>query len=223
MTIRPDLDALPERLRDLPIDDRGYPVPWFVAWHDGAPDFRCMDGEKFRAAVKLRLCWVCGQPLGRWLAFPIGPMCTITRTISEPPSHRECAVWSIRNCPFLKNPRAVRDEAQLPASAREPAGFGIRRNPGVMCLWMTREYEVFNDGRGGALITVGKPEGVTWWCEGRAATRAEVEASVESGLPILLSAARRDGRFAVEALEQQLLAARALFPVDDAAAVGRQG
>jgi len=36
--------------------------------------------------------------------------------------------------------------------------------------------------------------------------------AVESGLPILLAAARHDGRFAVEALERQLVAARAFFP-----------
>jgi len=157
--LRPELEALPARLRHLPVDARGYPVPWFVAWRDGIPEFRAMDARKFRDAVTHRLCWVCGQPLGRWLAFPIGAMCVITRTISEPPSHRECAEWSIRNCPFLNNPRAVRDHTHLPADARKPAGFGIERNPGVTCLWMTREYEIFGDGRGGALITIGKPEG----------------------------------------------------------------
>jgi hypothetical protein len=207
-----DLESLPVRLRGLPLDDRGYPVPWFVAWHDGKPEFRAMDARKFRDAIKQRLCWVCGQPLGRWLAFPIGAMCVITRTIAEPPSHRECAEWSIRNCPFLSNPRAVRDETDLPTDARAPAGFGIKRNPGVVCLWMTREYELFDDGRGRVLITIGRPETVTWWREGRLATRHEVEDAIESGLPILLNVARLDGRFAVEALEKQVLAARAFLP-----------
>jgi hypothetical protein len=155
--LKPELETLPERLRNLPVDERGYPVPWFVAWHDGKPEFRAMDAQKFRDAVKQRRCWVCGQPLGRWLAFPIGAMCVITRTIAEPPSHRECAEWSIRNCPFLSNPRAVRDHTNIPADAREAAGVGIQRNPGVCCLWMTREYETFRDGRGGVLLTIGKP------------------------------------------------------------------
>jgi hypothetical protein len=213
-TIKIDLETLPAHMRGLRLDERGYPVPWFVGWIDGKPDFRCMDGAKLRAAVKQRLCWVCGQPLGRWLAFPIGPMCSITRTISEPPSHRDCAEWSIRNCPFLSKPDFVRDLTNIPADAREGAGFGIKRNPGVTCLWITREYEFFDDGRGGVLFTVGKPENVTWWRESRAATRAEVEASVESGMPILFDAARRDGRFAVEQLERQVVAARALFPAE---------
>ena len=35
-----DLPPLPRRFLGLPIDDRGYPVPWFVHWVDGKPDFR---------------------------------------------------------------------------------------------------------------------------------------------------------------------------------------
>jgi hypothetical protein len=208
-----NLETLPLRMRALPIDpDRGVPVPWFVAWVNGKPEFRAMDARKFREAVRQRLCWVCGQPLGRWLAFPIGAMCVVTRTISEPPSHRECAEWSIQNCPFLSNPRAVRDAANLPDGYRDPAGFGIMRNPGVCCLWITREYETFDDGHGRPLISIGKPENISWWCEGRAATRVEVDHAIETGLPILLAAAGRQGRFAVETLEKQVEAARQFLP-----------
>ena len=212
MTMRADLEALPERMRRLAIDDRGYPVPWFVAWVDGKPEFRAMDAGKLHAAITHRLCWVCGQPLGKWLAFPIGAMCAVTRTISEPPSHRVCAEWSIRNCPFLSNPDKVRDTTNLPHGVRDPAGFAIMRNPGVTCLWMTREYEVFRDDKGHPLITIGKPEHVTWWREGRPATRDEVLAAIDSGLPILLSVARTEGRFSVEALEKQVNTAKTLLP-----------
>ena len=61
-------EDLPLRLRKLPLDPRGYPVPWFVAWVDGVPEFRAVDGRKFVQAVRAKLCWVCGEPLGRWLA-----------------------------------------------------------------------------------------------------------------------------------------------------------
>jgi hypothetical protein len=105
----------------------------------------------------------------------------------------------------------VRREDDLPAD-RTTAGVALLRNPGVTCLWITRSYEVFNDGHGKPLITVGEPETVTWWREGRAATLAEVEESVESGLPALLAAAKVDGPFAVEALGKQVERARRLLP-----------
>src|SRR3954464_12191298 len=110
----PDFGTLPERIARLPVYE-GWPVPWFVAQANGRPDFRVVDRQKFSKAIKERRCWICGDKLGHWLAFPIGPMCSITRTISEPPSHRECAEWSIRYCPFLSNPAMVRNTADVPA------------------------------------------------------------------------------------------------------------
>jgi hypothetical protein len=203
-------------MRTLPIDARGYPIPWFVAWVDTpagrVPEFRAADGEKRANAVRLRLCWVCGQPLGRWLAFVLGPMCTITRTTSEPPCHRECAVWSAENCPFLVEPRAVRRDDHMPIGVESPGGFAISRNPGVAAVWITRGFEWFNDGRGKWLITVGAADSVLWFCEGRAATRAEVDESVATGMPALLSAAQRDGRFAVEELGKQAKRAEQWYP-----------
>jgi hypothetical protein len=51
-------------MSDLPVDERGFPVPWFVAWFDGKPEFRAMDGLKWIRAVREHLCWVCGGRLG---------------------------------------------------------------------------------------------------------------------------------------------------------------
>src|SRR6266478_9619881 len=84
------LTELPRRMRSLPLDERGYPVPWFVAWVDGKPEFRASSREKFRDAVKKRLCWVCGEQLGVYMVFVAGCMCGINRTTSEPPCHLVC-------------------------------------------------------------------------------------------------------------------------------------
>jgi hypothetical protein len=179
-------------MAELPVDERGYVIPWFVDYVDGKPEFRAMNLQKFVRAIKEKLCWVCGGRLGIHLTFVAGPMCGINRTSSEPPSHRVCAEWSAVNCPFLSNPRMVRREDDLSAEIRENmAGFGIKRNPGVTMLWHTRGYEIFRVETGnGVLITMGEPESVAWYCEGRPATRAEVLESVESGLPNLLEIAR---------------------------------
>ena len=180
---RSDLEPVPLRMAHLPIF-RGYPVPWFVGWVDGVPEFRAADFEKRTAAIKKHLCWVCGGSLGRYQVFVIGPMCGINRTTAEPPSHRECAVYSARNCPFLSKRQMTRRTNDLP-EVRAAAGHSFDRNPGVTLLWTTTYFSLFGDGRGGTLIEVGDPLSVEWYRQGRAATRAEVAHSVETGLPLL--------------------------------------
>jgi hypothetical protein len=200
---RMELQALPIRMEGAPLDDRGYPVPWFVAWQDGKPEFRAMDPEKFIRAIKEKLCWVCGSKLGVHYTFVAGPMCGINRTSSEPPSHHECAEWSAKNCPFLNNPRMVRreDEKINNQCLRDnAAGFAITRNPGVAMLWNTRQYEVFRT-ENGYLIQMGEPESVEWYAHGRLATRAEVDASIDSGLPNLRRIAEME-RGGLEALQK---------------------
>jgi hypothetical protein len=199
------MHALPRVERD----GVSIPVPWFVAWQDGAPEFRAMDPQRFAKAIRQRLCWVCGQKLGVHFAFVAGPMCGINRTSSEPPCHADCARWSAQNCPFLATPRMVRREDGLADGVKENvAGFAIRRNPGVAMLWFTREYEVFRvpEGAGaGWLIQMGEPDKVEWWREGREATRAEVMESIETGLPNLEAIARTEqgGIAALQAARQR--------------------
>lgn len=210
--LRPELDPLPERMRSLPID-RGYPVPWFVAWVDGKPEFRAMDVKKWLAAVKFGLCWVCGERVGSRLTFVIGPMCGINRTTSEPACHRECAVWSAKNCPFLSRPHMTRREDDaFSIEQGKCAGIPISRNPGVALLWHTRHFKVFNDGAGKPLIQVGEPDSVEWLAEGRPATFEQVSASVESGLPIVMQLAEAEGPKAVAELNRRKAYLETLYP-----------
>lgn len=215
-TLRPELPALPARLRKLPLDARGYPVPWFVAWVEGQPDHRVQDARQMTRAVQEQRCWICGEPLGRFLAFLLGPMCAVTRTISEPPSHRECAEYAIQACPFLSRPHMHRRTAGLPEAVTEAAGIPLKRNPGVVLLWITRSYRL-RPAPGGVLFAVGEPVETHWYCEGRPATRAEVLASVASGLPLLEEQARMDGMMAQEALRQMVARAMTLLPREDEA------
>jgi hypothetical protein len=194
--LRTELEPLPKLMEKLPVDERGYVVPWFVDWFEGKPEFRAMDGRKYGRAVREKLCWVCGNPLKGTYVFVAGPMCGINRTSSEPPCHPECARWSARNCPFLSKPNMARREDDLIDKAKftdKAAGIAITRNPGVTMLWFTREYEIFNDGTGKPLIVMGRPAGVEWYREGRIATRAEVLESIEEGIPALEAVAEQHG------------------------------
>jgi hypothetical protein len=181
---------MPDRIKKLPTL-RGFPVPWFVDKVDGEFDFRVMDGKKLVMAVKQKRCWVCGGKLGRFKSFIIGPMCGVTRTNAEPPSHRECAEYSAKHCPFLTRPNMKRREDEI-TEAGTMAGHGIKRNPGCCAVWTTTSYEIFKPRGGGVLFTIGDPVDVSWYAEGRLATRAEVQASIYSGLPILRESCNRE-------------------------------
>jgi hypothetical protein len=183
---RPEIAEPPWRIRRLPVD-RGFPVPWFVSWIDGKPEFRATDGRKLVQAVEQKLCWVCGMELGRFVSFVIGPMCSVNRVSAEPPSHKECAEYSARNCPFLSKPQMVRREGEGEAFRDETtvAGVMIKRNPGCCAVWTCRDFQLIGDGRGGMLFRIGDPTQVEWFAEGKIAKLEQVQASIDSGLPLL--------------------------------------
>lgn len=201
----------PPRIAKLPRDARGYHVPWFVTWLNGVPDFRVIDARKLPRAVFDRLCWVCGEGLGRYLAFTIGPMCAVNRVSAEPPSHRECAEYSAKTCPFLSNPKAVRRDSQLPTDVKDLPGHALRRNPGVTLIWVTKGYTVLRQ-PDGMLFRLDDPVDTVWYCEGRPATRQEVAASLATRMPALQAIALRDGMDAMATLEAQYQAAMAHIP-----------
>jgi hypothetical protein len=204
---------VPERMRKLPRDHRGFVVPYFVAWLDqggervepgtGRPDFRVIDRVAFKRCLNSRRCWLCGEPMGVRLAFVIGPMCAVSRTTSEPGCHLWCARYATQVCPFLTKPRMRRNEKALPDGHVEPAGLPLDRNPGCVAIWTTRTYKLFRPDKGtdGILFQIGEPEHVEWWREGRPATRAEVDEAIESGMPFLANEAKREGGTALRDLE----------------------
>ena len=216
MEYRTGLPERPARIAALPLDDRGYPVPWFVAWIDGKPDFRVIGPGKIAEAWNKRRCWLCGQQLGRYVAFVIGPMCAVNRITSEPPCHRECAFYAAEACPFLVMPSAKRRDAGLPADAQDAAGVGLKRNPGMALVWIAdtkgpnrpRPWKVEN----GTLFRVGDvPDALHWFTEGRFATPDEVAAALERGCPAVRQLAEDQGPDAIAAFDQQLADAQRII------------
>jgi hypothetical protein len=211
---RTDLPPLPERMRGLPVSERGYPVPWFVRrMEDGKYDFRVVRHDGPRIAHRQQLCWLCGQRRGRVGAFTIGPMCAVNRVSAEPPSHLSCAKYAVRACPFLTRPMAKRNNHGLPDDTRETGGIMIERNPGVALIWVTDTYEAVSTHQGeGVIFSLGPPMSVSWWAEGRPATTEEVLASIRSGLPILQKMADEEGADACAELAVMLAKAMLLVP-----------
>lgn len=188
-----DRADMPDRIKRLPVDSRGYPVPKFVRWVDGVADFRLADTRWLHTALAARRCFLCGETLGRYMAFVIGPMCAINRVTAEPPTHLDCAQYACRACPFLTYPQRGRNTAGLPADLKHPGGFMATRNPGVALVWVCTTFRVQRAtvGNEGLLIHLGEATAKYWYCRGRPATLPEVLESIESGLPFLRDIARK--------------------------------
>jgi hypothetical protein len=203
---------IPARMRQLPITAEGWPQLYFAAVTDGKADLRVADPMKKYLCYTRQLCWLCGQPMGRNIACVLGPMCVVTRTTSEPGCHLECAQFAAVVCPFLTRPRMTRNDRDLPEHVPAP-GMPIMRNPGCCAVYVTRELKTFKAG-GGVLFRVGDPTSVHWYCEGRVATRKEVQDSINSGMPALQELADKDPQpvAARHALLECQLQASALLP-----------
>lgn len=202
---------MPPRIAALPRDARGYPVPRFVQWKDGVPLFPVMDGEHVRRCIKRRVCWICGDVLGREMTFVVGPMCCVNRASSEPPSHRSCAVYAATVCPFLARPHMKRTPERddtIPAP-----GIMVDENPGASALWTTRAYETIRAPRGnaGILFLIGDPTDVTWFASGQRAEPAEILEAFETSVVRLRTIAERlDNAEGMRELEVRIAATRKL-------------
>ena len=108
---------MPPRIAKLPISPQGYPVPYFVPWKDNQPMPQAADPVKRMKCIRAGLCWVCGEPLGTYKAFVLGPMCIVNRVTSEPPCHRECAEYTVKACPFLTKPAMRRNPTEIEKQA----------------------------------------------------------------------------------------------------------
>jgi hypothetical protein len=207
---------MPSRIAKLSISDQGFPIPWFVPLNrNGKPVPQAADPVKRMRAARVNLCWCCGEQLGRFKAFLIGPMCAVNRITAEPPSHLDCAEYAVKACPFMSKPNMRRNPTVPEQGKQAPPGIMIERNPGVVLLWITHDYRLVGDRRGGELFQIGQPVEVRFYREGRPAKRAEILESIETGMPILRDMARNDGREALADLELQYRKAMELVPTAD--------
>lgn len=189
-----DTVPMPARIAALPRNPVGYPIPWFVPELGGVRDFRIASADLMFQAVRDSLCWTCGGQLGPVRAAVIGPMCVVNRVSSEPGQHRECALYAVQVCPFLTTPQMVRREGGKPEVGMvAPAGHMVERNPGVAAVWVTFAVTPFRPpGDAGLLFRLGNPIRVSWFRQGRPATRGEVLDSIHAGVPQLMELCDQD-------------------------------
>jgi hypothetical protein len=110
--------TIPDLMRKLPLDHRGYPIPFIVLRDDtGRPHFTINDTRKVAYTLKHDLCGICGEKLhrGRWMVG--GPMSAFhpDGTYIDGPLHADCMRYAMQACPYLGAPNYSKriDDATL--------------------------------------------------------------------------------------------------------------
>jgi hypothetical protein len=209
--------AVPERIARLPRDEHDRPIPWFAAIVEGRVDLRLADEAKLRRAVRDGRCWICGDRFDRGAghhakgrAFIVGPIAAFNRVAPEPPSHRACALYACRACPFLARPGRRRRPANLPDAADlHIPGEPILENPGLVLVWMCRRYDVETQPGGGLLFRLPYPGGLLAYAEGLPALRDQLNDALDRAEATVRASAAADG-VPVEAVDADIKVGRAL-------------
>ncbi len=141
---------VPKTMRSLPLTDKGYLKPWFVK----ADDFRVVDDSKAEIANAKKACWICGKPFTEQsFALVCSPISAMTRIFREPPSHKECAEYAMKVCPFILYPNSKRRTSGLPEEAtldyinRDLEVKQGEENPGEYYLVVVQDFYLDKDTR----------------------------------------------------------------------------
>jgi hypothetical protein len=121
------MPGIPDRMKHLDIDPRGYPIPWTVFRdNDGRPHFTVNDEMKRIQCLEKDLCPICKGPLlrGRW--FFGGPASAFhpDGAYMDPPLHHECMTYAAQVCPYLANPSYLK---RIDAKTIDPDKIGGNR------------------------------------------------------------------------------------------------
>lgn len=102
---------IPERMSSLPLDERGYPIPFIVFRDDNnKPHFTINDEYKRLSIIKQDRCPICGEKLlrGRW--FVGGPLSAFhpEGLYLDSGMHHECMNYAMQVCPYLAAPKYLK-------------------------------------------------------------------------------------------------------------------
>lgn len=124
----------PKYIQSLPREERGFPIPWFVATlPDGSRDLRFADYRKKVASVKNLVCWVCGKPLNIMRVLVGGPLSFFNGRYGDMHCHPSCAEFSAKYCPHLNNTKSKYRIANSPDGVQSSEGLTMS-HPGVIGL-----------------------------------------------------------------------------------------
>src|SRR5262252_1142176 len=98
---------VPDRMKNLPRDPRGFPI-FIMAYRDpnGRAHFTVNDEDVRRRLIAQDRCSVCGGRLqrGRWFVGGEKSAFDPCGAYLDPPMHHECAGYALQVCPYLASP-----------------------------------------------------------------------------------------------------------------------
>jgi hypothetical protein len=149
---------IPERMRHLKIDRRGYAIPVSIVIDDsGMPNFTINDELARHKALRHDSCGLCGKPLfrGRWFIGGPAPAFHPHGAYLDLPMHDECAHYALQTCPFIAAPHYGREVGPQQQKKLEAQGsFVVRTDdnvtverPLMFVAVMATGQHIINDGQ----------------------------------------------------------------------------
>lgn len=120
--------SIPPRMRHLPLDPRGYPIPHgiYVDSVTKRPHFTVNDEAVRQQTIREDICAICGSKLFRARWSVGGPLSAFHPQGSyiDPPMHLECMTYALQVCPYLAAPNYARriDESTMTDEEKFRAG-----------------------------------------------------------------------------------------------------
>jgi hypothetical protein len=164
--VRPLLNIpMPERIKALPVHPNGYPIPFFVHQPKGKlVDLRIASPYAIASCHRDRVCWICGQKLGKFVCFIGGPLSTNNQVYNDGPMHRNCAEYALKVCPYLAISQVDRRGEAVPGYAVHD--FQIKEKPERFGLLITNGWTIFK-AETIYLFHAFNPIEMTWWKDGK--------------------------------------------------------
>jgi hypothetical protein len=162
-----DLSAIhtPPRIAALPKDERGYPIFYTaLVGPDGKANYRAQDTVKCNLALHEGLCGMCGQKLGKLMAFVGGPISIKNRLFADLPMHESCAVYALQACPFIAAPKFSYQHAVDADMGVNPLVSDAR--PERFGLGITNKMKLVTI-QGQTVIKAGRFSRIQFWVSGK--------------------------------------------------------
>ncbi len=143
---------IPDRMKHLRRDRRGYPIPQMVLIDtDGRPHFTINEEPTRQRLLREDRCSICGGKLlrGRWSVGGPASAFHENGAYLDPPMHYECCRYAMQVCPYLAMPSYTKriDDATLDLDKApgllttiDPTMIENRPDPFVMVMHIGQDY-----------------------------------------------------------------------------------